>query len=200
MGIYLAEQTMLFMQAVLLGAALGLLYDALRITRLAIPTKSVVIFLEDVLYFFFAGVCTFFFLMQTIEGRVRFFIFIGEGLGAVLYFLTLSPLIMKISQTIIKVIAGIIRTIIRWLILPIAGFILRIVLFIFSPVIILGRFIKKSVQRCNYRLKVRSKLLYNQLGSVFALRKRKNKRKSQSHDPQKAKKARKKRTKKKLSS
>jgi spore cortex biosynthesis protein YabQ len=205
LGIYLAQQTIFFLQAALLGAALGFFYDAFRITRMAIPTSSLVVFIEDVLFFICAAVCTFFFLMQTIHGQVRFFIFIGEAIGALLYFMAISPTIMKISHTIIKVFKSIVRLIIRWIFLPVLKLIRAVILIILKPVFFIAKFIKKTAQKCNYRLKVRSKVLYNQVLGIFISKKRKakrrtrrkTKRKSRRHDPQKAKKARKAKTSKK---
>jgi len=181
---------MYFLQAVLLGGALGFLYDVFRIIRIAIPTKNWVTFLEDVFFFLCAAVFTFFFLMQTTFGQVRFFIIVGECIGATLYFMAVSPIIMKISSTIIKVVRQIVRLILQWLVLPILRLIRTIVDTILRPVLFVVYFVKKSAQRCNYRLKVRAKVLYNQLGSVFTPNKRKYRRKSRSHGSKKAKKIR----------
>lgn len=183
LGIHLAEQTLFFLQAILLGAALGLLYDGFRITRLAVKTPDGVVFAEDVLFFALCAVSTFLFLMRTIDGQLRFFILLGAGLGALLYSLTLSIAVMRVSEAIIRVVKGILRFIFRWLLYPIFRMVYWICLQILRPIRFLGRFFKKSAQRYKYRLKIRRKVLYNQLRSVFA-RKPGKKRKSK-HDPQK---------------
>lgn len=168
MGIYLAEQTMLFFQSILLGGAFGLLYDALRITRIAIPTARWVVFIEDVFFFFTCAVSTFFFIMRTIDGQVRLFVLIGAALGMILYFHSLSLLVMGISQAIIGVIKAILRLIFRWILFPIWRLFYGIVRLIIRPFRFLGAAAKKTIQRCKLSLKVRHKVLYNQLRSKLA--------------------------------
>jgi len=167
-GIYLAEQTLLFFQSILLGAAFGLLYDALRITRIAIPTPSWVVFIEDVFFFLTCGVSTFFFIMRTIDGQVRFFVLMGAALGMILYFYSLSILVMGISQAIIRIIKGILRLLFHWILFPIWKLFYGIVSLIIRPFLFFAAGIKKTVQRCKLSLKVRRKVLYNQLRSKFA--------------------------------
>ena len=173
MGIYLAEQTVLFLQAIVLGGVFGLLYDAFRITRIAVPTAKWVVFAQDVLFFFVCASATFLFLMRTLQGEVRFFIFLGTILGMVLYFNSLSVVIMGVSGAIIRTIKVVLRAIYRWVLLPIWLVFYNITLFIMRPVRFLAGWSKKTAQRCKYSLKVRRKVLYNQLGSALAKTKRK---------------------------
>ena len=163
MGVYLAEQTTIFLQAILLGFVYGIFYDAFRITRLAIPTARWVVFAQDVLFFFVCSVSVFFFFMRTMDGQVRFFVLFGVILGMVIYFYSLSILIMGVSAAIIRVMKAVLRFICRWVLLPIWRIIYSFVVLIMRPVRFLGAQIEKTVQRCNYGLKVRRKVLYNQL-------------------------------------
>ena len=70
-------QTMIFFQSLLLGAALGMVYDLFRIFRVAVPLPAGMIVVEDVLYFVFCGFVSFFFAMTVNFGQVRFFILLG---------------------------------------------------------------------------------------------------------------------------
>lgn len=173
-GVYLADQTVFFLQSILLGIGFGLLYDLLRVTRLAVPTPSVVVFVEDVLYFLVCAVATFFFLMRTIDGQVRFFLLIGGGLGGLGYFLALSKPVMKVGEKLTDWIKGILWWLFRHLIHPIWRLLRWILRQIIRPLAYLGRFFKKSAQRCKYRLKVRRKVLYNQLKGAAGSGKRKS--------------------------
>jgi len=168
MGIYLAEQTTIFLQAILLGFAYGILYDAFRITRIAVPTARWVVFAQDVLFFFICALGAFFFLMRTMDGQVRFFVLLGVILGMVIYFYSLSILIMGISAAIIRVVKVVLRSIYKWVLLPIWRIIYSFVVFIMRPVRFLGARFEKTVQRCKYGLKVRRNVLYNQLSSKLA--------------------------------
>jgi len=163
MGVYLAEQTTIFLQAILLGFVYGILYDAFRITRIAVPTARWVIFVQDVLFFFICAVSTFFFLMRTMDGQVRFFVLLGAVLGMIIYFYSLSILIMGVSAAIIRVVKTVLSWVYRWILLPIWRIIYSFVVLIMRPIRFLGARFEKTVQRCKYGLKVRRKMLYNQL-------------------------------------
>ena len=192
MGVYLAEQTTIFLQSVVLGFAYGILYDVFRITRIAIPTARWVVFAQDVLYFFICAVSTFFFLLRTMDGQVRFFVLFGAILGMVIYFYSLSILIMGVSAAIIRVVKAVLRWVYRWIMLPIWRIIYSFVVLIMRPVRFLGAQIEKTVQRCKYGLKVRRKVLYNQLsGKLTAMRvqKQQRRRKRQSERASKKRKS-----------
>ncbi|MCL2578830.1 MAG: spore cortex biosynthesis protein YabQ [Oscillospiraceae bacterium] len=165
MGIYLAEQTMLFFQSILLGALFGIAYDALRITRIAIPTARWVVSVEDVLYFLLCAVSAFFFIMRTNDGQVRLFVLIGATVGMLLYFNSLSILVMGVSEALIRFVKAVIRLICRWIFLPIWRLFYAIVSLIIRPIAYLGGLSKKTVQRCKNSLKNRREVLYNQLRS-----------------------------------
>jgi len=165
MGVYLAEQTTIFLQAVLLGFVYGILYDAFRITRIAVPTARWVVFTQDILFFFICAVSTFFFLMRTMDGQVRFFVLLGVILGMIIYFYSLSILVMGVSTAIIRAIKAVLRFIYRWVMMPIWRLIYSFVVLIMRPIRFLGARIEKTVQRCKYSLKVRRKMLYNQFSS-----------------------------------
>ena len=175
--VYLAEQTITFLQAILLGFVYGILYDAFRITRLAVSTPRWVVFAQDLLFFFICALSTFFFLMHTMDGQVRFFVLIGAILGMIIYFYSLSILIMGVSAAIIRVVKAVLRGIYKWVLLPIWRIIYSFVVFIMRPFRFFGAQIEKTAQRCKYSLKVRRNVLYNQLTSRFTAKlakKRKN--------------------------
>ncbi len=52
MGISISHQTVSFLQSLLLGGALGLLYDGFRILRLIIPSGKVISFFLKILSIF----------------------------------------------------------------------------------------------------------------------------------------------------
>jgi spore cortex biosynthesis protein YabQ len=163
LGIALAAQTVAFLYACALGAALGLLYDVFRITRIAFPTGKVGVFLEDLLFFFLCAAATFFYLMGAVQGQVRFFLLLGELLGAVLYYFTLGQLVMKISRALIDGIKRMLLFLYRYLVLPIWRFFYAIVRLLLLPVRFLGIKVKKTATIIKFHLKVRRIVLYNQV-------------------------------------
>ncbi len=186
LGIFLAQQTIHFLQSILLGAAFGLLYDGFRITRIAVPTPRGVVFAEDVLFFMACAILSFFFLMSTLDGQLRLFLFVGIGLGALLYSLTLSVVVMKVSRVIIKMVKAVLNMLMGLIFRPIYRLVYWMCRQLLRPARFLARFSKKTYQRCKYRLKVRRKVLYNQLRSILVpkdVKKRKSAHGSQKNKP-----------------
>lgn len=168
MGIYLAEQAAVFLQSLLVGAALGILYDVFRVSRVAFPTAYGVVFAEDVLFFLICAIVTFFFGLSAIDGSLRVFLIIGELLGAVLYYFTLGRLVMGVSKKIIAAIKAVLSFIFRRILRPVWLLIYNIIALILRPFIFLSRILKKLLQNLKFRLKIRRKVLYNQLAGYFS--------------------------------
>jgi len=152
---------MAFVWAVLMGAAFGLLFDAFRIIRIAIPVADVIIAAQDILFFSICAVAAFFYLLGHADGRVRFFLLVGILLGAVIYFCTLSIPIMGVSRVIIAFVRGVLRFFWRYLILPILRLIYWIVSVVLYPVRLLLNIFKKCAQKLKIVLKRWRGLLYN---------------------------------------
>lgn len=167
MGIYLAEQALVFAEALLVGAALGLLYDVFRITRVAFPTAPGVVFAEDVLFFIICAVVTFFFGLTVIDGALRIFLILGELLGAIFYYFTAGRLVMGISKKIIAAIKAVINFIVKWIFRPVWSAIYHITAVLVRPFIFLKNLLKKILQKAKFHLKVKRKVLYNQLNTRF---------------------------------
>lgn len=101
------SETSAFLLACLLGAAFGAFYDVFRIIRLVIPHGKVIVFFEDVFYFIVLTFVCFAFVLEQGNGVLRGFIIFGELIGMILYFFTVSLLIMKSAQLIISVVSAI---------------------------------------------------------------------------------------------
>lgn len=131
----------LFLGGLLLGAAFGVVYDALRITRvlmrvrysraasasLALPMpqrrrparphrvgralRDVVVDLEDICFFLAAGPAMAIYLSAANHGRVRWLAFAGVALGFAAYYFTVGRLVVRFSEAI----AGLLRFAGAWL-------------------------------------------------------------------------------------
>lgn len=155
-------QTVIFLQSLLLGAALGALYDIFRILRLAVPTPSAVVFVEDLLYFALCAAATFLFMMNTIYGSVRVFVMLGELIGWILYYLTVGAAVMRAAQAIIRAVRRVLRLLYRLCAAPL----IRLFGWVWRK---LGRsavFLRGKAGNFSRNLKIRLKrqrtLLYNQ--------------------------------------
>ena len=104
MEISIAEQAAAFAGAILLGFAIGVFYDLLRLFRVRLPIP----FLGSVLDLLFWGaVVTSLFLYVTgaTGGQMRIYVLLSVFGGAVVYFLTLSAWILSFGNLIADAIA-----------------------------------------------------------------------------------------------
>lgn len=60
------------------------------------------IFFQDILYFIVSGVVTFIFILGFNSGDSRFYILAGEGIGWIVYHLTIGELIYRMSNKTVK--------------------------------------------------------------------------------------------------
>lgn len=86
--------------AILVGAALFLLYDMLRIFRRIIPHGNLWIGAEDFLYWLVCTGVVFVMLYRENDGMVRGFAFGGVLLGMFFYYLLLSRYVVRILSLI----------------------------------------------------------------------------------------------------
>ncbi|WMJ23661.1 spore cortex biosynthesis protein YabQ [Paludicola sp. MB14-C6] len=114
----MASETITFLSACLLGAVLGVIYDLFRISRIAVKTCNVIIFIEDIIFFVIVTLSSFIFIVMKNDGVLRGFLIIGELLGALAYFSTASILIMKAAKFIIKIVKAILKFLYKLLIQP----------------------------------------------------------------------------------
>lgn len=105
-------QILIFFRAIAVGAGGMALYDLFRMLRIAFRQKDWMVFLEDVLFFMTVGLITWFYLLENCDGRLRGFVFVGEGLGAVLYFVTLGRLVMSVARKLIALLQRLMDTLI----------------------------------------------------------------------------------------
>ena len=191
MGVYLADQTMSFIYACLLGAALGALYDVFRIMRIALPSPHGVIFVQDVVFFAVCAVATFLFMLTTTDGVVRVFLLIGELVGAVLYHCALGVLVIKISGAIIAAVRVVLGFIIRCIFTPLWHLVYYVVVLLLRPICFLYHFTIKTLQRFKFCLKVRRIVLYNHFKGYFTRKAPAKRKKGETRECKKREKKRK---------
>lgn len=97
--------------SILVGAALFLLYDFLRILRRIIPHGSLWIGMEDIIYWLIYTGVVFVMLYRENDGMVRGFAIGGLAFGMLLYFGLLSRFVVRINVmifgTVVRSVAGI---------------------------------------------------------------------------------------------
>ncbi len=108
------QETLVFLLSVLHGVSLTFLYDLLRALRRAFVHGLILLSLEDFLFWLFAGFLTFCLAFRNTDGVIRGYVAVGIALGAVLYHLTVSPLVLRGISGLLKLIrkaAGVIRSV-----------------------------------------------------------------------------------------
>ena len=98
----IASQVLVFVYSLFLGVLLGITYDIFRIIRMVINSKNIAVFIQDVLYFIISGVITFLFVLGVNNGDSRFYVLAGEGIGWIIYHITLGNAIYKGSNKTVK--------------------------------------------------------------------------------------------------
>jgi len=119
----MSDQTWLFLTTVAAGFAIGFVYDIFRIVRKTIPHNNFIVQLEDILYCVAVSLLMFYFMLHRNYGEIRFFSIAGAALGMVLYFCSLSPLIMKVSVTVIRFFQKVVIAVLNILLWPIKAII-----------------------------------------------------------------------------
>lgn len=125
MGISITEQSTVFLCSILMGSVLSFLYDIFRVTRKEIGHKNFVVMIEDILFWIICTAFMFVFLFNINSGQVRAFIFLGAAIGCILYYLTLSKLIMKLFSIIIGILRKIIMSVYNIILKPFIVIVIR---------------------------------------------------------------------------
>lgn len=89
-----------FLYSILLGMIFCLFYDLLRAFRFAVKLTDLSVFLYDVFYFSVISVITFIFLLAVTNGELRGFVFLGILLGFLLFYFTVSRVLLKYLKSV----------------------------------------------------------------------------------------------------
>ena len=116
-----SEHTSLFLLSVVMGAALGVVYDCFRVLRILFPhsVKSKAVAVEDIIFWLIYGFCVFCYAAALARGQVRFFIVLGSLTGFVLYIVTVGNLITGIIRRIVTALYKILHKVHSVIIKPI---------------------------------------------------------------------------------
>lgn len=85
MEIHLISPVYAFLFSILLGIFLSIFFDFFKIINFTFEFKNIIIFIQDILYFGISGVITFIFLLAFNNGKISFFIILGEIFGWILW-------------------------------------------------------------------------------------------------------------------
>ncbi len=168
MTVILSEQLTDFSIALLIGVALGILYDFFKVLRLIGVNFKVAVFFQDILFFLISTTTLFSYYMQITDGKFRIFPFIAAVLGFILYSLTLERPVFFLIQKLYELISTIFRFIYNKLFLLAFNKIATLLKKLFLPV---AKYFKKFFTEniVNFLKKLlpkRRKMLYNIKGNI----------------------------------
>ena len=97
----LEVEVMLFVQAILAGAGLFLVYDVLRVIRRIFVHGIIWVSIEDALYWMISGFWIFLRICRLNDGIIRGYMLVAGLAGAALYYAVFSrPLMFRITKII----------------------------------------------------------------------------------------------------
>lgn len=152
----------------ILGFGFGVLYDFFRIIRMAITVPGILysrdkgvkprrrisvnltVFVCDILFFVIAACITAIFIFHVNNGNIRGIAIFGSLIGFILYYNTVGRLVTLVSHLFIRCFYYFVVFIIRRVILPLAGFVILCIKWLFM----LARDISNTVytRRCTRRI------------------------------------------------
>ena len=84
------------------GICIGILFDIFRLSRKAIKTPNILIYIEDVLFWILTGTITLFVIITFTDGQIRLYMILMQILGTLIYFITISKYFIKINTKILN--------------------------------------------------------------------------------------------------
>lgn len=158
-----SEHTALFLLSVVLGAALGIVYDCFRVLRIVFPpaAKRNAVIAEDIIFWLIYGFCVFCYAAAYARGQIRFFMFFGSLIGFVLYIVTIGNMITGVIRRTFDIVYKILHKVYSLLIEPIVKLKEKLCQK-FVPVFVRNHKIKKRIKRSvKNLLKNAASLVYN---------------------------------------
>lgn len=121
MGIDVMGDLISFGMSILVGFLIGILFDLYRSFRYFSKPKKALSHIEDLFFWVIIILVFFMLLVETTDGTLRGFVFIGCFCGSVLYLLLLSKFFLNIFIIIFKLILEVFSEIIRLMSYPFKG-------------------------------------------------------------------------------
>ena len=113
------DQALIFIVFTFTGILLGILFDFFRVFRRTFNTIDFITYLEDILYWILAGIIVLYNIWFFNNGEIRFFMIIGIIMGAIIYSLLFSSILIKIETMLLTKLKNIIMFFYKIIIIPI---------------------------------------------------------------------------------
>lgn len=91
------------------GFVIGLIYDIYRVFRWTFKPSKWMIAVLDLLFWIAAALGCFYTLFETNYAEIRFYVFLGLGVGWIFYLLTASRYVIAVLNSLFSFLAGIFK-------------------------------------------------------------------------------------------
>ena len=117
------NQGIFWLSCFITGAVITFIYDQIRIVRRVLPHGSVLVAIEDLLFWFFAAIVIFSLLYRMNAGTLRWFAVLGAAVGIFLYGRLISALYLKLAVKLLAPIKVFLKRILTgiWKLLKMLG-------------------------------------------------------------------------------
>lgn len=149
----IASEVIVFFEACILGVFFGAFYDVFRIIRLSFKNPKLLIFFEDLLYFIVLTIASFIMVVMKNDGFLRSFLIIGELLGMILYFFSISIVVIKSANLIIKMVKNALNFIYKITLKPV----IALFCYIMSNITIAFNAIKNKIKNISSKSEIHLK-------------------------------------------
>jgi len=112
-------QAWLFLSTIVVGAAIGLFYDAFRVLRKTARHNGLAVQLDDLFFWLVATGLTFYYMLHRNYGEIRLFSLIGVAVGALFYFATVSRWVIVVFVAVVNYIKLVIAAVVRIILVPV---------------------------------------------------------------------------------
>lgn len=126
MIISISTQIRFIIVSIMAGMVTGVLFDFYRLIRGFKDLNKIVIFIEDTLFWVFAAIIVFIFLMYTNYAYMEMYVYVLLGIGVCLYLKFFSDLLIALHNRLFKVLGRAFRIFIYIIIYPFQYFIYSI--------------------------------------------------------------------------
>jgi spore cortex biosynthesis protein YabQ len=133
MNILISSQSKVFFLAISGGVLIGFAYDLLRIFRRLIKHNKIIIGIEDIVFFLITSVLMFIKIFDANYGVIRGFVLLGIVLGVLIYYSSVSSIVVKYSVFTIEKFIWVIKQIImplKYVAKPLVFIVKKLIMFL----------------------------------------------------------------------
>lgn len=113
------SQAYIFFVFIINGMIISFIFDIFRISRKTFKTPDWLTYVEDIFFWLISCIILAYSIYTYNNGGIRLYMFIGLLIGSIIYIITISKYIVKISVNIINKIKHILQIVTKCVICPI---------------------------------------------------------------------------------